>query len=101
MGPKKLYSLETDRLTVRVGEPFGVAVKGSPGGYVWEITSDAEAVRACGREQQASSKLGGRAQEVYLFEVVQAGETHVSFSLRRPWETEPIETRRLTITSVE
>lgn len=70
---------------------FEIILEGVPtAGYSWELVGPPEkegVVQELGHEwQPSSSRVGGPAQEHFRFRALAAGEVHLRFRYRRPWE---------------
>ncbi len=95
----QVYSEDTEAIEATPGETFVIALASNPTtGFVWEPDFDARRLKLLSREfQPQSARIGAGGEERFHFQALGSGETEVLFELRRAWEPEARERKRLQI----
>jgi predicted secreted protein len=69
-------------------------------GYVWQVSELPEGLRlAAERYSQAGTPkvAGGSGEHIFELDVLAPGSWEAAFELRRPWDREPLERRRVIV----
>ncbi len=91
---------ETDEVRVRVGETFTLRLPAVPtAGYVWSAEHDAAALDLVrgGDVEAAGDAPGAGGEVVFAFGGRAPGATVLTLRYARPWESEPLEERRVRV----
>lgn len=83
-----------NRQSTRIGEEFSVPLPAvPPTGYLWELQSGGENVEVVRKETTNTAKgIGGAAAQQMVLRPKKTGSFVLKFGLKRPWETESVET---------
>jgi inhibitor of cysteine peptidase len=88
---------------LQMGQTLVVTLESNPStGYRWEVAvNDAAILRPMGEPQfqPESAAIGAGGMEIFRFEAVGIGRTHLELIYRRPWEegVEPLQTFTLRV----
>ena len=75
-------------IKARVGTAFSIKLESSPtSGYQWSASADSAMLRLVTHDIRPSRSIGGSAEEEFLFEPLQAGQTTVTLTYKRPWDS--------------
>ena len=90
-------------MTVPVGKEFEVRLSSSPTtGYIWQVAKLPESIQLSGSgSENVTSDLrpGDPTTQVFRFRTLKPGEGPITFSLKRPWESEAGQTHQVTVKS--
>jgi predicted secreted protein len=90
-----------DMIAVAVNDEFTVSLKSiATAGYVWKVESLPDAIQLLGTENEKSAggvKPGDSTDQIFRFRADKTGEHRIMFTLGRPWEDKPMETRTVTV----
>ena len=82
----KKISLDQAHVEAGVGEKLELRVKGAgTTGRKWTAIADPELVRIEKYRLPAEGAIGGRGEEVFLFEALKPGKVRVRMQLKPPW----------------
>ena len=91
----KIYSENTDVISVNKGHEFGIKLTSSgSSGYRWELKADQSyEILKSGHEVIPNlNSFGGAGKEVFFFRANKSGIYNIEFNFRAPWEPEPEKT---------
>ena len=73
---------------VRVGETFEIRLDANPStGFAWQVSCDANSLKLVNKTfDRASNSMGAGGTDVWKFEALRAGNSNLTFELRRSWE---------------
>jgi predicted secreted protein len=84
-------------LRVTVAQEFQIKLNSTPStGYIWEVSELPGGIQLLGSfvdQQQRESIVGGSATQVFRFIAIAPGESGITFSLRRSWESDAAQTQ--------
>jgi hypothetical protein len=89
-----------DEVAVVVGRRFQIILVEVPSsGHVWSIRYIASAIRLLSTEYVGSppQEVGGSYEKQFTFVANRVGQFIITFELKRPWESSPIEVREVRI----
>ena len=77
-------------LQASTGQPVSILLESTPGaGVVWQApAAPAHCSLSDAGAQPSGSGVGGSATQRFVLTCSQAGEQHLRFELKRPWESE-------------
>jgi predicted secreted protein len=87
-------------LTTRVGESFSVVLEELPSsGHTWSCRDPPNSIHLVAIEPvgAASPEIGTPSRKRFTFVATEAGGFTVTFVLKRPWEPEPVEERKVRV----
>jgi predicted secreted protein len=95
-------AMATQSINVAPGEEFTVTRTSAPStGYVWEVRALPDSIELMGSAYEKPAGDGGRpgdpAVQVFRFRALKSGDYHITFSLRRKWEKEAIESETVDV----
>ncbi len=86
-----------DTIKTKKGDAFSIYLESNPTtGYSWQSQFDSSYVQLIDSSYTPSQPnlIGGGGKEAFEFLALQSGETEITFSYMRPWESQPpLETR--------
>ena len=87
-------------ITATVGEAFSIELRASPTtGYQWhapDLPHGLDLVDA-GFAPAAGAEPGDAGTQLFRIQATKAGRHRLTFTLRRPWEPEPIDSRTVEV----
>ena len=94
---------DSDAITVKVGEKFGVALKVlGAAGFEWQLQGQPELVRSLGSEFKVpSGRVGAESEQILQFEARKKGQAVLQLVCRRPWDSQPDRTLSLKLKVTE
>ena len=81
-----------DTIKVKNGDTFSVVLHSNPTtGYSWQVDFDSNYVRLTDSGYVTSNPIliGSSGNETFEFLAVKSGQTEITFSYMRPWESKP------------
>jgi predicted secreted protein len=86
-------------LDVELGKTFHLMVEANPStGYVWDPRFDSTFLDLLGEEfGRTSNAIGAGGTMEFSFLPIRAGKTRIVLHLKRPWESEIVQTREFEI----
>jgi len=79
-------------ITSKIGENTTIVLESNPTtGYQWQVDYDSGKLELISQEFNASENLelvGAPGTEVFIFKAIELGESDITFSYLRPWETD-------------
>ncbi len=86
-----------DTIKTKKGDTFSISLESNPTtGYSWQPQFDSNYVQLVNSDYTPSQPhlIGGGGKETFEFLALQSGQTEITFSYMRPWESKPpLETR--------
>ena len=96
--------METNGNPVSVGqsEEFEIRLAATPTtGYTWQVVNAPPQIQALGNSYvqptQGQPVAGGSGVQVFRFRALQAGSYTLTFELKRPWESQPQQSRTVQV----
>ncbi|MGZ5437409.1 MAG: protease inhibitor I42 family protein [Pyrinomonadaceae bacterium] len=89
------FQQEDNEISARAGETFIVELEGNPTtGYQWELSEGDEQFRMVEKDYaQPGSGIGAATKERFVIKALKPGSTALTFTYKRPWETEVLDTK--------
>lgn len=91
----KRYEDPRGPIEATAGETLTIVLPANPTtGYNWQVETDEDYLILVSQEfEPMGAGVGAGGREAFQFRALRPGKTDVRFHYRRPWETQPIETR--------
>ena len=91
-----VYHQQDDSIGAHVGETFTVELEGNPTtGYEWQLAQDDPRFRLIKKDYaRPGPGVGAATKERFQIEALQSGSTTLTFTYKRGWETEVLDTKR-------
>ncbi len=95
--PTLNFTADTQAISVKVGQHFTITLQENAStGYIWEdpVISDTSVVKLVKSPRASKDELVGAPEDVtWEFEALAEGSATITFEYKRPWESEPAETK--------
>lgn len=90
-----------ETIHVKAGQEFSIRLKSfATAGYLWKIQALPDVIQLLGTKNekpQAEMKPGDPNIQVFSLQAMEVGEYTIIFVLSRPWESQAMETRNVTV----
>jgi predicted secreted protein len=93
--------MASETIIVLTGTEFTVQLNATPTtGYVWEVHTLPEDIKLLGSDYEKSGGViapGDQVIQVFRFRTLRSGEHTIKFVLKRPWESNILESHTVTV----
>lgn len=91
------------KISTKAGQEFEVRLPSNPStGYAWHVTAQPGGIRLLDSNfearEQAQPVAGAAGEQVFRFLAGQPGNYELKIELKRAWEQQPIDKRRVEVT---
>ncbi len=96
---ERVFKKDVGKITTRPGEVFFLELEGHPSaGYVWQVDVDDESkLQAVEVDAVVGPGIGAESKQRFRFEPSLAGTCQIRLTYGRPWEEEPVESRKVEV----